>query len=129
MRRALVMGVPTRAGLLASAVASLLWLGGCQTGPKALYDWGPYQPQVYEQFKGTGNGPEAQLQALERHLETTLSKGRQVPPGYLAHMGYLHLMTGRSDMAASFWEREKAAFPESSVFMDFLLKNLKKQGG
>jgi hypothetical protein len=129
MRRAFNLGAPVRAGLFVSAAAALLMLGGCQTGPKPLYDWGPYQPQVYQQFKGTGNGPEAQLQELERHLDTTLSKGRQVPPGYLAHMGYLYLMTGRSDMAASFWEREKAAFPESRVFMDFLLKNLKKQGG
>jgi hypothetical protein len=129
MRRGAKKGAFTRAGLITSALVALMTLSACQHGPKPLYDWGPYQAQVYEQFKPTGNGPEAQLQELERHLETTTSKGRQVPPGYLAHMGYLYLMTGHSDLAATFWEREKAAFPESKVFMDFLLKNLKKQGG
>jgi hypothetical protein len=115
------------AGLLGGLLVSAL-LTGCQSGPQPLYDWGPYQAQVYEGFKGTGNGPEAQLQELERHLEATTSRQRQVPPGYLAHMGYLYLQTGRNDMAAACWQREKAAFPESKVFMDFLLNNLKKQG-
>jgi hypothetical protein len=129
MRLVKKLGAASRAGMIACAAAALLAMGGCQHAPPPLYDWGPYQAQVYEQFKTTGNGPEAQLQELERHLETTTSKGRQVPPGYLAHMGYLYLMTGRNDLATSYWEREKAAFPESKVFMDFLLKNLKKQGG
>jgi hypothetical protein len=117
-----------REALTVAMVAALLALTGCQSGPRPLYDWGPYQAQVYEGFKGTGNGPEAQLQELERHLEEASSRQRQVPPGYLAHMGYLYLQTGRNDMAAAYWEREKTTFPESKVFMDFLLNNLKKQG-
>ena len=106
--------------------ACLLALSGCQSGPKPLYDWGPYQGKLYEQFKGTGNGPEAQIDELERHLATTDSRGRMVPPGYLAHLGYLHLMVGHNDQAARYWEREKAVYPESRTFMDFLLTNLRK---
>jgi hypothetical protein len=116
---------PARTALAAALVASLM--AGCQSGPKPLYDWGPYQAQVYAQFKGTGNGPEAQIGELERHLQATESRQRMVPPGYLAQLGYLYLMVGRNDQAAAYWEREKAAFPESKVFMDFLLNNLKKQ--
>jgi len=111
--------------LLGLALASLL--AGCQTPPGPLYDWGPYQPALYEQFKGTGNGPEAQIGQLEAHLAVAASRGHAVPPGYRAQLGYLHLMAGHNDQAARYWRDEKQAFPESRVFMDFLLDNLRKQ--
>ncbi|MEY4766213.1 MAG: hypothetical protein RI907_2886 [Pseudomonadota bacterium] len=110
-----------------ATLAASLWLAGCHSGPPPLYDWGPYQAGLYEQFKGTGNGPEARIGPLEDHLRATQGSGRQVPPGYLAHLGYLHLLAGHNDQAARYWDMEKQAFPESRVFMDFLLKNLHRQ--
>ena len=112
-------------GALAPAMAALV--AGCQTAPGPLYDWGPYQPALYEQFKGTSQGPEAQIGQLEAHLQYAQSRGRAVPPGYRAHLGYLHLMAGHNDQAARCWRDEQQASPESRVFMDFLLNNLHKQ--
>jgi hypothetical protein len=47
-------------------------------------------------------------------------------PGFHAHLGYLYFQTGKLDQARQEFETEKAEFPESAVFMDRLLSNLKK---
>jgi hypothetical protein len=50
-----------------------------------------------------------------------------VPPGFHAHLGMLYSMTGKSnDQIAAQFEDEKRLFPESTVYMDFLLAKMKK---
>ena len=68
-----------RTWLCLSLAAIILPLAGCKSGPRPLYDWGPYQPKVYEQLKGTGNGPEAQISELEEHLAEAESEQLRVP--------------------------------------------------
>lgn len=70
----------TGAGLL---LASAL-LAGC-SGPKTLYQWESYQPQVYGYLKG--DSKEEQAAALERDLEKIKAKNGAVPPGYHASWG------------------------------------------
>ena len=41
-------------------------------------------------------------------------------------MGYLYFQIGKLDQARQEFETEKAEFPESAVFMDRLLANLRK---
>lgn len=38
--------------LMALALSGSALLAGCNSGPKTLYQWESYQPQVYEYFKG-----------------------------------------------------------------------------
>ncbi len=115
-----------RLGWLAPIAAA--WLVGC-AGPQPLYHWSSYQPMVYERLKGTGKGPEGQILELEKGIQQAAAKGTTVPPGYHAHLGLLYLETSRHAQAAAAWEQEKRLFPESRAYMDFLLNNLKKQGG
>lgn len=96
------------------------WLAGC-AGPKTLYQWEGYQPQVRSYFKGESK--EAQLQALEEGLERIKAKNGAVPPGYHAQMGLLCADLGQSARMAAEFQAEKALFPESATYMDFLLKN------
>jgi hypothetical protein len=98
-------------------------VAGCQTAPKPLYQWESYQPQVYEYFKGEPK--EAQVEALERDLQKINASGRQAPPGYHAHLGLLYLSMGKDDQMVQQLRTEKALFPESAAYMDFLLKNAK----
>lgn len=44
-----------------------------------------------------------------------------VPPGLHAHLGMLYGNTGHTDLAMAEFNTEKAAFPESAPFMDFLM--------
>ncbi|MDO3506575.1 DUF4810 domain-containing protein [Ralstonia pseudosolanacearum] len=105
------------------AVGSAL-LAGCAAGPKSLYQWEGYQPQVYEYFKGESK--EAQVTELERGLEKIKSANGAVPPGYHAQLGLLYSNLGKDDQMVQEFQTEKALFPESGAYIDFLMKNVKK---
>ncbi|QAX84890.1 DUF4810 domain-containing protein [Pseudomonas sp. DTU12.3] len=109
--------------LLVLTLAASALLAGCSS-PKTLYQWEGYEPQVYEYFKGE-EPKEAQVEALERDLQKIRSTGKAVPPGYHAHLGLLYLSMGKDDQMVQQFNTEKALFPESGTYMDFLLKNAK----
>jgi len=106
------------------APALLIVLAGCASKP-ALYEWGDYQPQVYAYFQGEG-GVEAQLIALEANLQKMRAAGKNPPPGFHAHLGLLYSQQGKADQMVQQFRTEKALYPESSAYMDFLLKKAVK---
>jgi hypothetical protein len=109
----------------ALALAAAFVLTGCHTAPKTMYQWGAYQPQVYQHFKG--ESPDQQIAALEKDLQAISAAGNTPPPGFHAHLGMLYALTGKQDQVAVEFETEKKLFPESAAYMDFLLKKSKKE--
>lgn len=112
---------------IGSGVAALLGclaLTGC-AGQKTMYQWEGYQQQVHQYF--TGESKEAQLESLEADLQKIKAKNGAVPPGYHAQLGLLYSSLGKQDQTVREFETEKALFPESATYMDFLLKSA--QGG
>ncbi|MDF9754399.1 hypothetical protein ACVWY1_004890 [Pseudomonas sp. TE6288] len=109
----------TVAGLLLGSVL----LTGCNS-PKTLYQWESYQPQVYGYLKG--DAKEEQVTALERDLEKIKAKNGAVPPGYHAQLGLLYSSLGKDDQMIQQFRTEKALFPESAAYMDFLMSNASK---
>lgn len=105
-------------------IALAITLGGCKSAPKTMYQWEGYQPQVYQHFKG--ESPEQQITILEKDLEIIRSKGGTPPPGYHAHLGMLYSMIGKTDQMIDQFQIEKKLFPESSTYIDFLLKKVNK---
>lgn len=105
---------------------SLLALTGCVTKQQPIYGWGNYQQQVYQYFKADTKSNEEQIAALEESMQKNRSKGTPLPPGYHAHLGMLYANAGKPDMVVQEFETEKALFPESAPYMDFLLAKLKK---
>lgn len=100
-------------------------LAGCNTAPKTLYQWESYQPQVHEYFKGQ-NGADQQIGILEKDLQKIRAAGNSPPPGYHAHLGMLYASIAKDDQVAQQFETEKTLFPESSIYMDFLMRKFKK---
>lgn len=100
-------------------VAALLT--GCAARQQPLYYWGDYQPQIYGHFKAE-KGPDEQIQALEKVREQAKAQAKPLPPGLQAHLAMLYGQTGRPERLIENLEAEKTQFPESSTFMDFLLK-------
>jgi hypothetical protein len=103
---------------------SITLLQGCATPAVTIYNWGPYESQVYSHFKG--ESPESQIQILERHAEAAKSGDKPLPPGYMAHLGFLYAKVGRDADFVTALEIEKQRFPESSSYMNYLLRNTKK---
>ncbi|WP_085676479.1 MULTISPECIES: DUF4810 domain-containing protein [unclassified Pseudomonas] len=108
----------------AGLVLGGLLLAGC-SGPKTLYQWESYQPQVYGYLKG--DSKEEQVIALERDLEKIKAKNGAVPPGYHAQLGLLYSSLGKDDQMIQQFRTEKALFPESAAYMDFLMSNASKR--
>ncbi|WP_043461453.1 DUF4810 domain-containing protein [Azohydromonas australica] len=107
---------------LAAALALAGLMAGCANRPASLYQWEGYQRQVYEHLKGEGATASDQLSLLEAQAEKARAGGAALPPGFRAHLGLLYLQLDRPDEARQALEAEKAAFPESAHYMDFLLK-------
>ncbi|KVU08323.1 hypothetical protein WK60_22195 [Burkholderia ubonensis] len=109
-------------GIGLSVIATALLLAGCATPTtQPLYQWNGYQPQVYEYFKGK-TSPQEQIDALEKALQQIRAKGNTPPPGFHAHLGMLYASIGDEQRAGQEFQAEKHLFPESSAYMDFLMK-------
>jgi hypothetical protein len=102
----------------------VLAVTGCAE-QKTLYQWEGYQPQVNNYFKGEAK--EAQITALEGDLEKIKSKNGAVPPGYNAQLGLLYLSVGNIDQMRQRFKAEEALFPESTAYMEFLMKNAQQE--
>lgn len=108
-----------------TVATSLVWLAGCaQRGPGPMYLWESFPRQQYETLQRNGVPPEGQIADLEAHAEKARARGAALPPGFRAHWGMLALAAGDADKARELWQAETAAFPESTPYIDQLLKRL-----
>jgi len=104
-------------------------LAGCAArGPGPLYLWETFPRQQYDTLLREGYSPDEQIRMLEAHAEKARGANAALPPGFRAHLGMLHLGSGNVDRARELWQAEKNVFPESSPYMDQLLKKLDAQG-
>ena len=111
----------TRAVLAATA---LIIVAGCAHREPPLYMWENFPRQQYEALNRDGSSTEEQIQKMEAHAEKARAGNAALPPGFRAHLGMLHLSVGSVDKARELWVAEKSAFPESTPYMDQLLKRL-----
>lgn len=99
-------------------------LVGCAPKAPLLYHWGSFPRQQYDTLLREGASVQEQIRSMEAQAEKARGSGANLPPGFRAHLGMLHLNAGNVDQARQLWQSEKVAFPESSPYMDQLLKRL-----
>jgi len=114
---------PLTATLLVTALVAV----GCAQPQRPLYHWGTYEKQLYDYLRGDKTTPAVQLEALLRQAENATKAGEVLPPGFQAHLGAVYLKAGNLDNARKHFELEARAFPESSQFMAFLIRNMGKK--
>lgn len=121
-------GAALRGGLRLGLMAGLAALvAGCVTPPQTTYSWGSYEEVVYAAYLAPADVPaEKQVEALEKDYQAARAANRRMPPGWHAHLGFLYYQLGKLEQAQQELRTEKAEFPESAVFMDRLLANLRK---
>ncbi len=117
---------PRPLGLVAALIVSAV-LVGCAQAPKPMYQWESFQGQLYQHFKGDSSSPDEQLRILEAQAQKARAVSAALPPGFHAHLAMIYLRLGRDDEARLELEAEKASFPESAQYMDFLLKRMTHQ--
>jgi hypothetical protein len=104
---------------VAMMLAAVSMTAAC--APQTKYAWGNYESSLYQHYKTPGD-----TTAFAQHLADTIrsaeSSGKKVPPGVYAEYGQVLLESGDSKQAAVFFEKEKAAWPESTVFMRTMIR-------
>ena len=118
--RTLVLG----AMLAASALGS----GACTTpSTPDQYYWGSYEACVAGLCRDPGGAHlQEEIRSLSSDIEKARVQGRPVAPGVHAHLGYLYYLGGNYESAALEFTAEKELYPESTVFIDGMLKRMKK---
>lgn len=102
-------------------------LVGCAHAPAPMYQWDAYQRNVYQFLKREDANPGEQIRLMQAQTERTKIAGTRLPPGFRAHIAMLHLQLGQYDDAQQQFKAEKAAFPESSHYMEFLMKQMNEK--
>lgn len=114
-----------KTGLQKLSITGLaLGLVACaSTGDKPLYYWGNQTDMVYTTLKADGKvSPAQQLANIDRYFADAEKKNMKVAPGSHAYRGLILLNNGQTGRALTEFEAEKKLYPESSTFMDYLLR-------
>ena len=97
----------------------------CASSQPPLYYWDGYTNATYRYIKG---GNEEDMADLLSRLETCINEdaaksARQVPPpGICADYAFLLAKKGENDKAIEMLKKEKAIYPESTPFVNAILK-------
>ncbi len=114
MRKILILLLPI--ALLASCTAT-----------KPLYTWNKYDISSYNYLK---NNDEKSTQELIKIYKAIIAKQKGsrevVPPGVYADYGFILLQLGKNDEGNAMLEKEIALYPESKIFIDRIIKMMKK---
>jgi|SRR5579872_3925743 len=110
---------------LCAVLCSTALLAAC-AAPAARYAWGSYEEVIYASYASREDVPaEKQVEILEKDYQQARAANQHMPPGWHAHLGYLYYQLGRGDQARQELVTEKNEFPESAVFVNRLLANVK----
>lgn len=90
--------------------------------------WGNYSPELYEFYKSPSPEQRAELQdELARIFARAEVKGVLPAPGLYAEYGTLLMESEDYPGAIEYYEKERAAWPESRTLMDALISSLQRQ--
>ena len=82
---------------------------------------------VYESYHEPGKySSQSQIIEMEKDLEKARAANKSLPPGHYAYLGYLYFQSGQLDKALTALQTEKTIFPESAIYMDRLIAQIKK---
>ena len=120
----------SRVAVLLLALLLLASVGCGRRDTRAHY-WSSYQWSAYSGNQINRGGPESQRfeQTLQRIIERSDAAGRKIGPGIPAEYGYLLWKRGETESAIPYFEREAEEWPESEVFMRWVIGEAREAAG
>jgi len=109
---------------------AILFMTGC-VQPKPLYVYGDYNERYYEAKREPSAESDLKLQkSIEKAIQNIdgSSSGRAAP-GMYANLGYIYLKGGKTNEAIVSFKKEKASYPESTYFMNRMIKKVEASQG
>ena len=104
----------------------LIIVTGCQVTEPQYY-YGTYANNVYGFFKADEVSIDDQILALEEVVSQAESMGKPIAPGIHAHLGMLYFESGNAEKGVVHLQHERALFPESQHYIDFLLASHERE--
>jgi hypothetical protein len=123
---------PRARGIAVLGLALLLLASvGCGRRDTRTHYWSSYQWSAYSGNQINRGGPESKRfeETLQRIIQRSDSSGRKIGPGILAEYGYLLLKRGETESAIPYFEREAEVWPESRVFMRWVIEQARGGSG
>lgn len=110
---------------LSCSLIVLFFLNGCApvvaNTPK--YYWGNYSQALYKNKKDhTPESYQNYKNALAKIVEISKAGVFLVPPGIYSEFGFILAQEGKLDEAKVYFALEKEKYPESTIFVDRLMK-------
>jgi len=93
-----------------------------------MYYWGEYEELVHDSYVRPGaTDTQSQIEKLNTDIQVGEAAGKKVAPGVYAHLGYLYATQGKENQSKTAFAKEQLLFPESSVFINGLLRRAVQQ--
>jgi hypothetical protein len=108
-----------------ACLAAALGVGLAGCAPTSLYAWGDYEASLSSRYLQE-DLPRAEL-LLRNTIAGAERESRRVPPGVYADYGFLLYRRKDYEGAVRFFEKEKAAFPESAALMTRIVARVREQ--
>ena len=110
---------------------SVFSMAACQKRQPPMYHYNGYSEAYYDYKK---NLSEESLLKLQVSMEEAIkasgeSKSGRVPPGMYANVGYIYLKTKKYQKAIAAFTKEKNIYPESTHFMNRMIKKVELSEG
>ncbi len=110
---------------IALVAGCAILLSSC--APKTLYNWGNYQAATYSYVKNNTDEDAEKLSKTYLYMIDTPTGTRGVvPPGIYADYGYMLFRQGKTDEALKYMKMEIGLYPESTVFVGRIIKQIEK---
>jgi len=103
-------------------VLLMFLLVGCSTNDR--YDWGNTQNELLSLSLNSSSNEDA-ITLLVNHLNKAEGSEKKVAPGLYAELGTLYYQNGEYKNALHYYQKERVTWPESAIFMDKLISNIK----
>lgn len=98
-------------------------LSGCASN--SMYKWGNYDQWLYENYKNPKNDEELYANLTElitKYEARKIPSSKPLAPGLYAEYGFLLMRRGENNQAIEYFNKEKAHWPESAVFMNSMVQ-------
>jgi len=97
------------------------------TGPQQLYSWGKYEKTSYDYLKKSDEvSTQLMLEDYQKIINKQTGTRGVVPPGIYADYGFLLIQGGKKEEGEAMLLKEIALYPESSVFIERIIKMIKE---
>lgn len=116
--------------IVISFSVALFFVGCANTQQPPLYSWGDYVKSS-TRFGMDGHNKEVLEQhsaELKKIIDESEMNKQRVAPGLYAEYGQLLYETGKKEEAKRYFVLEKTTYPESTTFMNQIMKKLYGEG-